>query len=123
MWKMPPSVVIPPVIEPRTTARAAPGLLAGVRQRLRPAHADAAPSATAKPTTNAVCELDVIAAAKIGASEETVPSIMPTSAGLDDAQHEVALVGETRAVDPARDQRVRARWGAVSSSVLITATA
>jgi len=40
-----------------------------------------APSAVEKPTSSAVCESDAIAAAKIGASEETVPSIMPTSAG------------------------------------------
>ena len=43
-----------------------------------------------------MCELEEIAAAKIGASEETVPSIIPTSAGLHDAQHEVALVLEAR---------------------------
>ncbi len=60
-----------------------------------------APSATAIPTTNAVCEFEDTAAAKIGAIEETVPSIRPTSAGLHDAQHEVALVLET----PATDQR------------------
>ncbi len=43
VWKMPPSVVIPPVIEPRTTAEPRPSLLACVRQRLRPAHAHARP--------------------------------------------------------------------------------
>ncbi len=40
-----------------------------------------APSAVESPTTNAVCEFEETAAAKIGAIEETVPSIMPTSAG------------------------------------------
>jgi hypothetical protein len=40
-----------------------------------------APSAVEKPTRSAVWEFDAIAAAKIGASEETVPSIIPTSAG------------------------------------------
>jgi len=40
-----------------------------------------APSAVEKPTSSAVCELEAMAAAKIGASEETVPSIIPTSAG------------------------------------------
>ena len=40
-----------------------------------------APSAVAKPTSSAVCESEETAAAKIGAIEETVPSIIPTSAG------------------------------------------
>ena len=40
-----------------------------------------APSAVEKPTSSAVWELEATAAAKIGASEDTVPSIIPTSAG------------------------------------------
>ena len=40
-----------------------------------------APSAVARPTNSAVLELLEPAAAKIGASVETVPSIMPTSDG------------------------------------------
>ncbi len=40
-----------------------------------------APSAVEMPTTSAVCELLETAAAKIGASVETVPSIIPTSPG------------------------------------------
>ena len=40
-----------------------------------------APRAVENPTRSAVWELEAIAAAKIGASEETVPSIMPTRAG------------------------------------------
>ena len=87
--------------------RAASGLLAGVRKRLRPAHAHArAERGRRSPTSSAVCELDAIAAAKIGASEETVPSIIPTSAGLHDAQQKSRLVLEARAVDQPRDQRV-----------------
>ena len=81
MWKIPPSVVIPPVIDPRTTAEPRPVCSpvsdsASDQPMLTPA-----PSATARPTTSAVCEFEEIAAAKIGAIEETVPSIMPTSAG------------------------------------------
>ena len=40
-----------------------------------------APSAVARPTSSAVLELLETAAAKIGASVETVPSMMPTSDG------------------------------------------
>ena len=80
-----------------------------------------APSATPRPTTSAVCESEVIAAAKIGASEETVPSIRPTSAGLHDAQHEVALVAEARAVDPARE--VDSRGWRRFASVLVATSA
>jgi hypothetical protein len=40
-----------------------------------------APSAVESPTSSAVLELLETAAAKIGASVETVPSIMPTSDG------------------------------------------
>jgi hypothetical protein len=40
-----------------------------------------APSAVARPTSSAVLELLETAAAKIGASVDTVPSIMPTSDG------------------------------------------
>ena len=40
-----------------------------------------APSAVARPTSSAVLEPLEMAAAKIGASVETVPSIMPTSDG------------------------------------------
>jgi len=58
-----------------------------------------------------VCELEAIAAAKIGASEETVPSISPTSAGLHDPQDEFALVEEARAMDQSRDRGVPRRWG------------
>jgi hypothetical protein len=67
-----------------------------------------------------VCELDAIAAAKIGASEETVPSIMPTSAGC------------TTRSTKSRSSAKPARWinraigessgvGAVFTCVLITA--
>ena len=51
-----------------------------------------APKATDRPTTKAVWEFEAIAAAKIGASEEIVPSIIPTSAGLHDPQDEFRLV-------------------------------
>ncbi len=44
-----------------------------------------APSAVERPTTNAVCEFEETAAAKIGAIEETVPSIMPDERRLHDA--------------------------------------
>ncbi len=76
-----PSTVIPPVIAPRTTAEPRPVCSpvsdsASDQPMLQPA-----PSATDRPTINAVCELEASAAAKIGASEETVPSIIPTSAG------------------------------------------
>ena len=74
-------MVIPPVIEPRTTAEPRPvsspvSDSASDQPMLTPA-----PSAVENPTSSAVWELEAIAAAKIGASEETVPSIMPTSAG------------------------------------------
>ena len=79
--RVPPSVVMPPVIAPRTTAEPRPvcepvSERASDQPMLTPA-----PRAVEKPTSRAVCEFDAIAAAKIGASEETVPSIMPTSAG------------------------------------------
>ena len=72
---------MPPVIAPRTSAEPRPVCSpvsdsASDQPMLTPA-----PSATEKPTSSAVCEFEAIAAAKIGASEETVPSIMPTSAG------------------------------------------
>ncbi len=72
---------MPPVIAPRTIAEPRPVCSpvsdsASDQPMLTPA-----PSAVEKPTSSAVCELEAIAAAKIGASEETVPSIMPTSAG------------------------------------------
>ncbi len=40
-----------------------------------------APSAVASPTNSAACEPESSAAAKIGASVESVPSIRPTSPG------------------------------------------
>ena len=72
---------MPPVIDPRTTAEPRPvsspvSEPASDQPMLTPA-----PSATPSPTMNAVCELDVIAAAKIGASDEIVPSISPTRPG------------------------------------------
>jgi hypothetical protein len=72
---------MPPVIEPRTTADPRPvsspvSEPASDHPMLTPA-----PSATPRPTMNAVCELEVMAAAKIGASDEIVPSIRPTSPG------------------------------------------
>ena len=80
-WNTPPNAVAPPVIAPRTTAEPRPvsspvSDSASENPMLTPA-----PSAVAMPTTSAVCELLEIAAAKIGASVETVPSIIPTSAG------------------------------------------
>ena len=76
-----PSIVIAPVIVPRTTAEPRPvsspvSEPASDQPMLMPA-----PSATPRPTTRAVCEFEVIAAAKIGAIEEIVPSIRPTSPG------------------------------------------
>ncbi len=81
MWNRPPSAVIPPVMPPRTTGEPRPVVSpvsdsASDQPMLTPA-----PRAVARPTTNAVCESEEIAAAKIGAIEETVPSISPTSAG------------------------------------------
>ena len=119
VWKMPPSIVMPPVIEPRTTAEPRPVCSpvsdsASDQPMLTPA-----PKATPRPTTSAVCELDVIAAAKIGASEDTVPSIMPDQRRLHDAQHEFALVLETGALDHAADQRP-GRAVAVFASLLIS---
>ena len=69
------------MIAPRTTAEPRPvsspvSDSASDQPMLTPA-----PRAVEKPTSSAVCELEAIAAAKIGASEETVPSIMPTRAG------------------------------------------
>ena len=72
---------MPPVIAPRTTADPLPVCWpvsdsASDQPMLTPA-----PAAVEKPTSSAVCELEAIAAAKIGASDETVPSIRPTRPG------------------------------------------
>jgi hypothetical protein len=40
-----------------------------------------APSAVARPTSSAACELDSKATAKIGASVDSVPSMSPTRPG------------------------------------------
>ena len=63
-----------------------------------------APSAVEKPTSRAVWEFEAIAAAKIGANEETVPSIISDQRRLHHPQHEIALVGQPRAVDQAREE-------------------
>ena len=81
VWNSPPSAVMPPVIDPRTTAEPRPVCSpvsdsASDQPMLTPA-----PSAVEKPTSRAVCESEDSAAAKIGAIDETVPSIKPTSAG------------------------------------------
>ena len=104
------------MIAPRTTAEPRPVCSpvsdsASDQPMLTPA-----PRAVEKPTSSAVCELEAIAAAKIGASEETVPSIMPTSAGCTTRSTKSALVLEARAVDQAGDQRDRGA-GAVFACV------
>ena len=80
-WKTPPRVVIAPVTTPRTTAEPRPvsrpvSESASEKPMLIPA-----PTAVARPTNRAACEPDRSAAAKIGASVESVPSISPTSPG------------------------------------------
>ncbi len=112
-------MVIPPVIAPRTTAEPRPVCSpvsdsASDQPMLTPA-----PSAVEKPTSSAVWELEAIAAAKIGASEETVPSIMPTSAGCTTRSTKSASSLEAGAVDPAREQRCRAAPRAVLTCVLM----
>ena len=108
----------PPVMAPRTTAEPRPVCSpvsdsASDQPMLTPA-----PSATEKPTSSAVCELEAIAAAKIGASEETVPSIMPDERRLHHAQHEVGLVLEAGAMDQRASSESAGR-GAVFASVFI----
>src|ERR1700693_4812012 len=119
---MPPRVVIPPVIAPRTTALPRPVISpvsdsASDQPMLTPA-----PRATEKPTSSAVWELDAIAAVKIGASEETVPSIMPTSAGCT-----TRSTKSRSSLNPQRWIRRAIREspedGAVSTRVVIAPTA
>src|SRR4051794_10919232 len=78
---MPPSAVAAPVNPPRTHAEPRP-VISPVSDSASEMPIDTpAPRAVAIPTTSAVWELLEIAAAKIGASVETVPSIRPTSDG------------------------------------------
>ena len=70
-----------PVTTPRTTADPRPvsrpvSDSASEKPMLMPA-----PTAVARPTNSAACEPDRSAAAKIGASVDSVPSIRPTSPG------------------------------------------
>ena len=92
VWNTPPMAVIEPVTIPRATAEPRPvsrpsSESASEKPMLMPA-----PSAVASPTNNAACEPDSRAAAKIGASVESVPSIRPDQPRLDVAQQERALV-------------------------------
>ena len=80
-WNTPPSAVAAPVMTPRTMADPRPVCSPVSERASEKPMLTPAPSAVANPTTSAVCELLEIAAAKIGASVETVPSIIPTSAG------------------------------------------
>jgi hypothetical protein len=77
----PPSVVAAPVIVPRTMADPRPVCSPVSKRASENPMLTPAPSAVARPTSSAVLELLETAAAKIGASVETVPSIMPTSDG------------------------------------------
>ncbi len=118
MWKIPPSAVMPPVMAPRTSGDPRPVCSPVSDSPSEMPMLIPAPSAVESPTTNAVCEFEETAAAKIGAIEETVPSIMPTSAGCT-----TRSTNERSFSKPARCTR-RAiseppRWCAVFTSVFM----
>jgi hypothetical protein len=77
----PPTKVAKPVMKPRPTALPRPvSRPSSERASERPIEI-AAPRAAARPTKSAAWEPERNAAAKIGASVETVPSIRPMSPG------------------------------------------
>ena len=80
-WKTPPNVVMAPVTTPRTTADPRPVSVPSSDSASENPMLIPAPSAVARPTNSAAWEPDSSAAAKIGASVDSVPSISPTSPG------------------------------------------
>ena len=70
-----------PVTSPRVTADPRPVWVPVSESASEKPMLIPAPTAVAKPTTRAVCDPERTAAAKMGASVDSVPSIRPTSPG------------------------------------------
>jgi hypothetical protein len=80
-WSAPPTNVAPPVTRPRAIGPPRPEIVPSSERASDIPMLMAAPSAAANPTSRAVRVPATKAAAKIGASVETVPSIRPIRPG------------------------------------------
>ena len=104
-----PSIVMPPVIVPRTTAEPRPVSSPVSEPRLRPAHADAGPERDPEAHHQGGVRVRGDGGGEDRRQRGDRAVDQADEPGLHDAQQEVAFVAEAGAVDPARQRPLLAR--------------